>query len=266
MNPDSPFTIEDLQVRIHGTPALPALVYLPGLHGDWTLIGSFRTALADRVCFVEFTYPRSVTWSLNDYAEAIGACLRRQGISHGWLLGESFGSQIAWAMIKAGQFKVDGLVLAGGFVRHPALWGVRCVRFIAAHTPWQGRQALLLAYLKYAPFRHRHAPETLQGIAEFAARRNDSDWAAAGHRLDLIARNDPRVVARQATMPVFYLAGLVDPLVPWPWVRWWLRCHCSFYRGGRTFWTADHNVLATAPRETAAQVLDWMAAKPRIGA
>ncbi len=251
-------TTNDLQMRVHGDRARPALVYLPGLHGDWTLVGSFRAALANRVCFVEFTYPRTLTWTLADHARAIGERLLDQGIARGWLLGESFGSQVAWAIIQAKQFPVDGLVLAGGFVRHPLPWGVRLLRFAAARTSWRGRQALLIGYLKYAPIRHRRAPETRRDINEFAARRNEADWAAAGHRLDLIAQSDPSHIARRATMPIYYLAGLVDPLVPWPWVRLWLRRHCASYCGGRTFWAADHNVLGTAPKGAAVQVLRWM--------
>ena len=66
---------EELQLRIHGDAALPTLIYLPGLHGDWTLVTSFRLALAGRVRFVEFTYPRTLMWSLEDYARAIEAAL-----------------------------------------------------------------------------------------------------------------------------------------------------------------------------------------------
>ena len=43
---------ERLQLRLHGSAELPALVYCPGLHGDWTLIGRFRRALRGRVRFV----------------------------------------------------------------------------------------------------------------------------------------------------------------------------------------------------------------------
>ena len=57
-----------LQMRVHGDASLPTLVYLPGLHGDWTLVSSFRAAIAGRVRFVEFTYPLTTTWSLDDYA------------------------------------------------------------------------------------------------------------------------------------------------------------------------------------------------------
>src|SRR5882672_5109488 len=64
---------EQLVMRVHhrGGAATPTLVYLPGLHGDWTLVGRFRRALGGRVSFVEITYPRTLTWSLEDYAEAV---------------------------------------------------------------------------------------------------------------------------------------------------------------------------------------------------
>src|SRR6266496_2885705 len=90
---------ETLQIRLHGPASLPTLIYLPGLHGDWTLVGSFRQALAGRVRFVEITYPRTLTWSLDDYAAEIEKGLAGNGISSGWLLGESFGSQVLWPIL-----------------------------------------------------------------------------------------------------------------------------------------------------------------------
>src|SRR5436309_10967579 len=91
---------DDLKMRVHGDASLPTLVYLPGMHGDWTLVSSFRAAIAGRVRFVEFTYPRTTTWSLEDYARGIEGMLLAQGIERGWLLGESFGSQPAWQVVK----------------------------------------------------------------------------------------------------------------------------------------------------------------------
>src|SRR5436189_2396948 len=106
----------DMQIRVHGTADEPTLIYLPGLHGDWTLVSSFGAAVSGRVRFVEFTYPRTLTWSLEDYARSIECCLREHGITRGWLLGESFGSQIIWPLLaEAGRgFEADGVVLAGG--------------------------------------------------------------------------------------------------------------------------------------------------------
>lgn len=90
-----------MQLRVHGEPSLPVLIYLPGLHGDWTLIGGFRRALGGKVRFVEITYPRTLIWSLDDYAAAVETVLAENGITTGWLLGESFSSQVVWAMVGA---------------------------------------------------------------------------------------------------------------------------------------------------------------------
>ncbi len=114
---------EELQLRIHGDASLPTLIYLPGLHGDWTLVGGFLQALDGRVRFVEITYPRTLDWSLDDYAAAIETALAENGIMSGWLLGESFGSQPLWALVARRKFAAQGVILAGGFVKHPDALG-----------------------------------------------------------------------------------------------------------------------------------------------
>src|SRR2546423_3279120 len=116
---------ETLQVRIHGEPSLPTLIYLPGLHGDWTLIGNFRRALAGRVRFVEVTYPRTLSWSLAEYGDGVKSALLENNIREGWIVAESFGSQVAWPLRRQNEFKVHAIILAGGFVRHPMLLGGR---------------------------------------------------------------------------------------------------------------------------------------------
>src|SRR5580658_10457255 len=103
----APLTTEEkIELRIYGDASLPTLVYLPGMHGDWTLIGGFRKAVLRKVRFVEMTYPRTLTWSLDDYAAAIEDALLQNGISRGWLLAESFGSQLAWPILAHGKFQV----------------------------------------------------------------------------------------------------------------------------------------------------------------
>ena len=261
-----------LQLRIHGDASQSTLIYFPGLHGDWTLVSSFRAAVTNQLRFVEFTYPRTAEWSLDDYVAGIESALLTNGITHGWLLGESFGSQVAWALLaresgRAGAgpkpasagFTADGVVLAGGFVRHPLPWGARFLGSATAHTPSWCLKAGLFVYAQYARFRHRRAPETLGSIREFVHRRQDPrDRLAIRHRLTLIAQHDPRPVARQTQIPVFALAGLVDPLVPNPSVRRWLKKNCPGYRGGRTIFRADHNVLGTAPKLASDQIGRWM--------
>jgi len=245
-------------MRVHGDAALPALIYLPGLHGDWTLVGSFRHALGGRVRFVEVTYPRTLTWSLEDYAREIETALAERGIARGWLLGESFGSQVLWSLVARGRFQVEAVVLAGGFVRHPMRWGVRVAERVCGGIPLALVTRMLFGYAKVARFRYRHSPETRANIHEFIARRTEPDREAAVHRLRLIAQNDPRPIAREVQVPVYGVSGLVDPVVPWCCVRPWLKKNCPNLRDYKIMMGGDHNVLGTAARPAAAQVLRWM--------
>src|SRR5688572_31270505 len=91
---------DELQMRIHGESGRPTLVYLPGLHGDWTLVSSFRVALGDRVRFVEFTYPRTRTWSLEEHAGAVLDKLEAHGVEEGLIVAESFSSVVAWKVLE----------------------------------------------------------------------------------------------------------------------------------------------------------------------
>jgi pimeloyl-ACP methyl ester carboxylesterase len=249
---------EKLEVRIYGEASLPTLIYLPGLHGDWTLVGSFRHALGGRVRFVEITYPRTLTWSLENYAEAVETALAEQGIVRGWLLGESFGSQVLWSLLGRKRFQTEAIILAGGFVRHPMRWGVRWAQRLSGGIPLAVLTRILFGYAKVARWRFRHAPEILVNIQEFIDRRTELDRQAATHRLRLIAQYDPRPIARQVTLPVYALSGLVDPIVPWFCVRPWLKRNCPSLRDYKIIGPADHNVLGTGFQCAAEQVLRWM--------
>jgi pimeloyl-ACP methyl ester carboxylesterase len=279
---------ETLQIRIVGDTALPTMIYLPGVHGDWTLVGSFRAAVSGQVRWVEFTYPRTLDWSLADYAAAIENALLAHGISSGWLLGESFGSQVAWALIERSlpmippaqsvervslsgtapsstKMQWCGLILAGGFVRHPMIWAVHLTQFFWNSTPLPCLRWFLRFYLLFDKLRHRHAPEALRDRDEFVRRRTALDHQAAGHRFALIAANDPRSIAEHASIPIYYLSGWLDPVVPWPFVGSYLRHHCPTCHNQCVLWPADHNVLGTAPRPAARLVLDWMnVARPAL--
>ena len=150
------------------------------------------------------------------------------------------------------------MIRAGGFVRHPTVWGVRLVGALCAgiSAVWLARRFYL--YARCARLGYRRSPEMVAGFQEFIARRTAADKAAMRHRLHLIARQDARPLAREVTLPVWYLNGAWDPVVPWPAARLWLRRHCPGYRGGRTLWLADHTVLASGFQASAAQIVQWM--------
>ena len=260
---------EELQLRVHGDDSLPTLIYLPGLHGDWTLVGGLLQALDGKVRFVEITYPRTLDWSLDDYAAAIEAALAQRGITSGWLLGESFGSQPLWALAARNQkphftksgfvpFQINGIILAGGFVKHPMRWMICLAERMTGRTSNRLFIWIIFSYAKIARFRYRNSPGVVARIDEFVARRTDLDRRAAQHRLHLIAGFDPRPIVRQTKLPVFGLSGILDPIVPWPLVGRWLKRNCPALRDYKIIKSADHNVLGTAPKQAARQVLEWM--------
>jgi len=188
----------------------------------------------------------------------VEGALAERGIDRGWLLGESFGSQVLWALVARGRFQLEGVILAGGFVRHPMRWGVRLAERLCGGISLRLLTRILFGYAKVARFRYRKAPEVLGDLNEFISRRTELDRQAATHRLRLIAQNDPRPIARQTRLPVYALSGLIDPIVPWFWVRPWLKKNCPSLRQYTLIGSADHNVLGTGCQAAAEQVMRWI--------
>jgi len=267
---------ETLQLRIHNGTAHPTLIYLPGLHGDWTLLGAFRDALAGRARLVETSYPRRADWTLADFATGVEAALAQQGITEGWLLGESFSSQIAWALLErfldriapsanesrpsapAPAFRPLGLILVGGFVRHPWPWGVHLARGVSGLVPMWVLKRACAFYGRAAGRRLGGRAERCVELQEFVTRRTQPhDRAAVTSRYGVITRGDLRPVARRMSLPVYQLSGAIDPIVPWWLVRNWLLRHCPGYRESRIIRRAGHNVLLDAAAESADQILHW---------
>jgi pimeloyl-ACP methyl ester carboxylesterase len=249
-------------LRVHHAGVGPTLIHLPGLHGDWTLLRPFRRELAGRACLVEVTYPRRTDWRLPDYVAALEEALRAEGLGEAWLLAESFSSQVGWQFV-AGQearrgFQLHGMILVGGFIRHSWPWGVHLTRMASGAVPGPLLRLLCEAYGRpYAAADPAMAPD----LAEFVRRRTDPiDRAAITRRYRLIAEADLRPVARAARLPVYQLSGAVDPLVPWPLVRSWLRQHCPGYRASRILRRGGHNILLGNPQESVRQILEWTAA------
>jgi len=258
----------ELQMRVSGEPGRPVLVYLPGLHGNWLLSCDFQQALAGAVRYVEFAYPCHTRWDLPDYAAAIEDALLKAGFREGWLLGESFGSQVMWALfarVQAAQaqgrpsFTVLGLILAGGFVRHPLPWGVRLVRHFHGCLPLSILMRGMRVYLASLKNRHPEKPAVAGQLDEYRQIHGQEDSRqAVVRRYDLILRHDWRPVARQCRLPVFYLTGFWDIIVMWFLVQPWLRRHCPGYRGWRCLFGGEHNILGSQPEAAAHQVRLWL--------
>jgi pimeloyl-ACP methyl ester carboxylesterase len=246
-----------VSIRVHDGDG-PTVVYLPGIHGDWGLIGAFRRELGRKVRFVEFAYSKE-DLTIPRLAELVHESLAANGVKGGWVLGQSFGSQVGWALMRRG-FDAHGVVLAGGFVKHPWPWGARLFRAFLAGVPASVINPGYRSYTALCNAVARRGREESEELLAFARARDMRDWKATTWRLSLIAGYDPRETARATRVPVHYLGGMIDPLVPWPIVTRWLKRECPGYKGETILRYADHNVLGSAPRESAEKVLSWVSA------
>jgi pimeloyl-ACP methyl ester carboxylesterase len=215
--------------------------------------------LGDRFRFVDMTYPRSTCWSLEDYGREIDAALEGEGVRDAWLLGESFGSQVMWELVRRSEWRWQGVILAGGFVHYPAPPLLRLARAVCPRISHSMLHRLLPVYFHYSRIRHSRIPGALDAARDFIARRTPEDQAAAVWRLSLIARNDPRQIAASTRLPVHHLYGAIDPIVPWPPVARWLRRHCPTLRASRCVPYSDHTVLVSAASDSVAEVCRWTA-------
>jgi cephalosporin-C deacetylase-like acetyl esterase len=121
---------------------------------------------------------------------------------------------------------------------------------------------VLFGYARLIRARYAKSPEVLAEIETFIARRTELDRQAAVHRLRLIADSDFCDIAKATKAPVFAITGWLDPVVPWMFVRQWLRRNCPTLREYKILWIGDHNVLSTAANKSADQVVQWMNSTP----
>jgi hypothetical protein len=80
--------------------------------------------------------------------------------------------------------------------------------------------------------------------------------------LHLVAESDFCAIAQKVSVPVYGVAGLFDPVVPWFWARRWLRLNCKALREFKIIWFADHNVLGTGAQAAADSVVRWVTERP----
>ena len=146
------------------------------------------------------------------------------------------------------------VVLSAIPIRAGVRLAARCARGISLSLLTR----IMFGYAKLARFRYRRSPETMANIHEFIARRTELDRQAAVHRLRLIAASDFCDIAKTAKVPIFAITGALDPVVPWMFVRSWLRRNCPALREYKIIWRADHNVLSTAAGKSSDQVMKWI--------
>lgn len=200
--------------RLSGPEDAPVVVYLPGLHGDWTPLNRTRLHLSRHFRLVELSYPQRAEWDLADYADAAEERLTELGLGPVHLLGESFSSLVCWELLRRHPRRALSLTLAGGFCQPPHPRGLRLLALGFGVLPGALWNRGVEAYCMSLAWRARPVAGDAQQEPLFFAARGRRGLRAMRKRLAIIQSADFRSLLGELTLPVGYIGGGSDPIVP----------------------------------------------------
>jgi 3-oxoadipate enol-lactonase len=250
--------------QVTGPEEHPPLVYLPGVHGDWTPLGRARSLLNESFQLVEAAYPRVAHWSLADFSQALESLLDALKLDSVHLVGESFGSLVAWEFGLTHPRRVRSLALVGGF-SHPPSRTAGLAKHALSLVPTALFETGVDMYVAHKNRRGepRHPPG--EGVPPYAAVRTASGRRATANRMRLIQRTDFRPLLSQVAFPVRYIGGEKDRLVPVQRELRTLQQHlpaiCNFQ--GRVLPGAPHMIIVSHPEQTVEHLAEWVSQAER---
>lgn len=238
----------------------PPVVYLPGVHGDWTPLARARSLLNAEVRLVEAAYPRLSHWKLEDFARALEELLDALELESAHLVGESFGSLVAWEFGVSRPERVRSLLLVGGFSQPPPFGGAAIARHALSLMPTVLLEAGVDLYVAHQNWRGQHRLPPAEGARPYAAVRTSRGRRATANRMQIIQRTDFRPHLPRVAFPVRYIGGEKDRLVSVRREVGTLESHlspaCDFQ--SRVLPAAPHMIIASHPEQTAAQIKSWV--------
>lgn len=256
-------SLDDAEGLIHqvsGREELPPVIYLPGVHGDWTPLVAARPMLSEELRLVEAAYPRVEHWSLEDFGEALEALLDRLGLESAHLVGESFGSLVAWQFGLTHPQRVRSLILVGGFAQPPSFRRASLARRALMLTPTFLLERGIDVYVSHKNRRGEQRRPPSEGVMSYAAVRTTRGRRATANRMKIIQRTDFRPHLHRVAVPVRYIGGQNDLVVPVQRELETLERHlpesCDFQ--GRLLADARHVIIASHPGQTARHITDWV--------
>ena len=253
--------LDDASGLVHqatGDPDAPPIVYLPGVHGDWTAQARARPQLSQDFHLIETAYPRIDSWSIDDFARALKDLLDGLGIESAHIVGESFGSLVAWQFGIANPDRVRSYTLVGGFARPPRFAVAAAAAAALKSLPTAMLESAIDLYVagKSAIGEHRDTFES----GAYPATRTQRGRQATANRMSIIQGSDFRDQLHEVRFPVRYIGGARDVVVP---VRREIATlvahlppHCDFQNELVT--GAPHNIIASHPMETVEHLSRWV--------
>lgn len=192
----------------------PAALYLPGVHGDWTPFHRIRPLLSKELQLLEISYPKSTDWSLADLSGLLVALMDELEIDRAHLLAESFGSLLGWEIGLRHPERSRSIIIVGGFAQPPphgrAGLAGKGLRLLPSALFERGVDSYV--YMKAALGQARPSPG--ENLPPYFAVREKAGMLSTAHRMDIIQRSDFRPAIDGLSVPVRYLAGARDLIVP----------------------------------------------------
>lgn len=184
---------------------LPKLVLLPGLHGTCALMADFATALGEDARVQAVDYPRD---KVLDHAALADRVRPTLPIGKPFvLLGESFSGPVALRLAAERPHGLRGVVLSTSFAVNPRP-GLARFADLARTVP---AQALPLGIFTFWLLGRWSTPKLR---AQFAQVLAEVDGAVLAERLVACLQADVRDVLPKIGVPLLYLRGRRDRLVP----------------------------------------------------
>ena len=128
-----------------------------------------------------------------------------------------------WALVARGKFQAQRNHSCRRFCQHPMRGAVRLAEKIAGKIPiYKFFLVTMFGLCKISPIPLSQCTGNACRDREFvAAGPAGPSGRAAPAAFD--CENDPCATAQSTKFPIFAFSGLLDPIVPWPLVRRWLR-------------------------------------------
>lgn len=253
-------TAKELAHQVTGPRDAPVIAYLPGVHGDWTANAAARGHLSRDTRLVELAYPHREEWTLPDFVAALIRLLDRLDVPAVHLVGESFGSLVAWETGLTQPDRVKSLLLVGGFVQPPSFRVATSAKWVLRGIPTSILEMGIDSYVYYKSRKGEQRLAGSNGVQPYPATRSHSGKRATASRMAIIERTDMRRRLHEVPHPVRYIAGDTDRVIP---VRRELKAlvehlpaHCTFE--SHLIDRAPHAIIASHPEATASVLTRWV--------
>lgn len=194
-----------------GLPERPSFVYLPGLDGSGDLLYYQEPELAGKFRVVRIRFRDRGPFDMQVLLADLEQRLADEGVERFWLCGESFGSSVAISYALAQPDRVERLVIVNGFAYLPRR-ALLVGGYLLARSLSRAVARLLRTTVAVPIMAVDGIPRDRRARFLDVAARQDLDGYA--WRLKVLRDFDVRGQLQRLSMPVLFLAGTLDKVVP----------------------------------------------------